>query len=242
MSAGRRRRERQQRAPGPARPGRRVTVEDVRELVGPATPHFALQIRDRDRAPDRGARQPTTRPASRASARSRRLEELAERGVTSRDRSRRASSRFRASRSAQGQRAADGRASARGQRRAPQRDAARAAARATRSCASGPHRARLHRPARARARVDRPGPGPDALRRRQPASTSAGGGPGLARMVKGVFGPTMADEHRIARLLLALSPGDGVLDVACGPGNFSRSSRAPSATPGSWSASTLRSR
>jgi ubiquinone/menaquinone biosynthesis C-methylase UbiE len=46
--------------------------------------------------------------------------------------------------------------------------------------------------------------------------------PGLARMVKGVFGPTMADEHRIARLLLSLSPGDGVLDVACGPGNFSR--------------------
>lgn len=24
-----------------------VTVEDIRELVGPATPHFALQIRDR---------------------------------------------------------------------------------------------------------------------------------------------------------------------------------------------------
>jgi ubiquinone/menaquinone biosynthesis C-methylase UbiE len=46
--------------------------------------------------------------------------------------------------------------------------------------------------------------------------------PGLARMFKGVFGPTMADEHRIARLLLSLSPGDGVLDVACGPGNFSR--------------------
>jgi hypothetical protein len=28
-------------------PGRRVTVEDIRALVGPATPHFALQIRDR---------------------------------------------------------------------------------------------------------------------------------------------------------------------------------------------------
>jgi hypothetical protein len=28
-------------------PGRRVTVEDIRELVGPASPHFALQIRDR---------------------------------------------------------------------------------------------------------------------------------------------------------------------------------------------------
>lgn len=32
----------------------------------------------------------------------------------------------------------------------------------------------------------------------------------------------MSDEHRIARLLLGLVPGDGVLDVACGTGNFSR--------------------
>jgi ubiquinone/menaquinone biosynthesis C-methylase UbiE len=32
----------------------------------------------------------------------------------------------------------------------------------------------------------------------------------------------MDDEHRIARLLLGLTPGDGVLDVACGPGNFTR--------------------
>jgi len=46
--------------------------------------------------------------------------------------------------------------------------------------------------------------------------------PALARMVKGLCGPGMTDEHRIARLLLGLSPGDGVLDVACGPGNFSR--------------------
>jgi hypothetical protein len=28
-------------------PGHRVTVDDIRELVGAATPHFALQIRDR---------------------------------------------------------------------------------------------------------------------------------------------------------------------------------------------------
>jgi ubiquinone/menaquinone biosynthesis C-methylase UbiE len=46
--------------------------------------------------------------------------------------------------------------------------------------------------------------------------------PALGRVAKGVFGPGMADERRIARLLLGLSPGDGVLDVACGPGNFSR--------------------
>jgi ubiquinone/menaquinone biosynthesis C-methylase UbiE len=46
--------------------------------------------------------------------------------------------------------------------------------------------------------------------------------PALGRAAKGVLGPGMADERRIARLLLGLAPGDGVLDVACGPGNFSR--------------------
>ena len=46
--------------------------------------------------------------------------------------------------------------------------------------------------------------------------------PALGRVFKGVLGPSMADEHRIARLLLALSPGDGVLDVACGTGSFCR--------------------
>jgi SAM-dependent methyltransferase len=46
--------------------------------------------------------------------------------------------------------------------------------------------------------------------------------PALGRIFKGMLGPGMADEHRIARLLLSLSPGDGVLDVACGTGNFSR--------------------
>jgi ubiquinone/menaquinone biosynthesis C-methylase UbiE len=46
--------------------------------------------------------------------------------------------------------------------------------------------------------------------------------PVLGRLAKGLFGPGMANEHRIARLLLALGRGDGVLDVACGPGNFSR--------------------
>jgi ubiquinone/menaquinone biosynthesis C-methylase UbiE len=46
--------------------------------------------------------------------------------------------------------------------------------------------------------------------------------PALGRVAKGVMGPGMQDEHRIARLLLGLSPGDGVLDVACGTGNFTR--------------------
>jgi ubiquinone/menaquinone biosynthesis C-methylase UbiE len=46
--------------------------------------------------------------------------------------------------------------------------------------------------------------------------------PALARMVKGITGPGMDEEVRIARLLLGLRLGDAVLDVACGPGNFSR--------------------
>ncbi|MFL5825437.1 MAG: class I SAM-dependent methyltransferase [Thermoleophilaceae bacterium] len=46
--------------------------------------------------------------------------------------------------------------------------------------------------------------------------------PALGRIAKGVFGPGMDEERRIARLLLGLSPGDGVLDVACGTGGFSR--------------------
>ncbi len=46
--------------------------------------------------------------------------------------------------------------------------------------------------------------------------------PALARAAKGLTGPGMAEEVRIARLLLGLGPGDLVLDVACGPGNFSR--------------------
>jgi SAM-dependent methyltransferase len=46
--------------------------------------------------------------------------------------------------------------------------------------------------------------------------------PALGWVAKGPLGPGMRDEHRIARLLLGLGPGDGVLDVACGPGNFTR--------------------
>ena len=47
--------------------------------------------------------------------------------------------------------------------------------------------------------------------------------PGLSRVVKGLTGPGMDEEMRIARLLLGLSSGHVVLDVACGPGNFTRS-------------------
>lgn len=46
--------------------------------------------------------------------------------------------------------------------------------------------------------------------------------PALGRVFKGVTGPGMAEEIRIARLLLGLGEGDTVLDIACGPGNFTR--------------------
>ena len=46
--------------------------------------------------------------------------------------------------------------------------------------------------------------------------------PALGRVFKGVTGPGMAEEMRIARLLLGLGEADTVLDVACGPCNFTR--------------------
>lgn len=46
--------------------------------------------------------------------------------------------------------------------------------------------------------------------------------PVLGRLLTGVRGTGTKEERRIARLLLGLRPGDGVLDVACGPGNFTR--------------------
>jgi ubiquinone/menaquinone biosynthesis C-methylase UbiE len=42
------------------------------------------------------------------------------------------------------------------------------------------------------------------------------------RLLMGFAGPGTEDEHRIALEMLAISPGDRVLDVACGPGNFTR--------------------
>ncbi len=43
-----------------------------------------------------------------------------------------------------------------------------------------------------------------------------------ARLLMGLTGPDTAEEHRIALEMLTLAPGERVLDVACGPGNFSR--------------------
>jgi SAM-dependent methyltransferase len=46
--------------------------------------------------------------------------------------------------------------------------------------------------------------------------------PALGRIAKGVRGPGMAEEHRLAVQLLALQPAQVVLDVACGTGAFTR--------------------
>jgi ubiquinone/menaquinone biosynthesis C-methylase UbiE len=42
------------------------------------------------------------------------------------------------------------------------------------------------------------------------------------RLLMGVTGPGTDEEHRMALSMLAIAPGDRVLDVACGPGNFTR--------------------
>jgi SAM-dependent methyltransferase len=43
-----------------------------------------------------------------------------------------------------------------------------------------------------------------------------------ARLLMGLGGPGTDGEHRIALEMLSIAAGDRVLDVACGPGNFTR--------------------
>lgn len=56
--------------------------------------------------------------------------------------------------------------------------------------------------------------------------------PALARLVKGPSGPSMAEELRAARRLLAVTEGAVVLDVACGPGNVTRALAADAGAAG----------
>jgi ubiquinone/menaquinone biosynthesis C-methylase UbiE len=46
--------------------------------------------------------------------------------------------------------------------------------------------------------------------------------PVLGRLLMGGMGPGMGDERRLAIEMLELEGGETVLDVACGPGNFTR--------------------
>ncbi|MGH2905990.1 MAG: class I SAM-dependent methyltransferase [Solirubrobacterales bacterium] len=46
--------------------------------------------------------------------------------------------------------------------------------------------------------------------------------PGWGRLMKGFGGPSMSAEYELAGELLALAPGARVLDLGCGPGNFTR--------------------
>ena len=43
-----------------------------------------------------------------------------------------------------------------------------------------------------------------------------------SRLLMGLTGPGTQEEHRIALAMLSIDRGDRVLDVACGPGNFTR--------------------
>ena len=51
------------------------------------------------------------------------------------------------------------------------------------------------------------------------------------RLLMGLTGPGTEEEHQMALEMLSIEPGDRVLDVACGPGNFSRDF-APAASEG----------
>lgn len=47
------------------------------------------------------------------------------------------------------------------------------------------------------------------------------------RLLMGLTGPGTEEEHRMALAMLSIDRGDRVLDVACGPGNFTRDFAEP---------------
>ena len=198
---------------------RDVTVDDVRQLMGASTPHFALQLRNRIRTLIRGL--PPEDPARLLGEQEiARLERLGFEGE------------LRGEPAQDGQRVAPlaGRRRAATLRRGPDHRV---------SLSAGLERAiGLLDPARrppAAPVVDgyidllggagRSGGRPAQrlmLTRALPVVYERWWRPTWGRMVMGPLGPGMAGERRIAQELLELAPGDTVLDIACGPGNFVR--------------------
>ncbi len=195
--------------------GRKVTVEDIRALAGPSTPHFALQIRNRIQRLIDGLEEAD--PA--------RIE--GELQIARLDRARPPLGRP-ARRRAGDAACALGIAAA----RMPPNDRADPDAVRRAGDLLRPEAAERSRDPGATAagyldllggELESTGAVQDLMTTRiVPAIYERYWRPALARMVKGFTGPGMAEEIRIARLLLGLGPGDTVLDVACGPGNFSR--------------------
>src|SRR3954465_3096278 len=227
---------------------RPVTVDDVRQLMGPPTPHFATQHR---RPPTRGGLDPPLRDAA-ANPHPKADPHPPARGP-------RPPARRGGDRAPRAPRVHGGAA----RRARPARPAPPALARRRRAAAlrRGPHQrvtlsAGLERaiglldPARrppspvlSRPEASPPAsPQPDGyldllggtgrtggrpaqrlmVTRALPVVYERWWRPAWGRVLMGPLGPGMEGERRIAHELMALTPGDTVLDLACGPGNFVR--------------------
>ena len=181
--------------------GREITVEDIRALAGPSTPHFALQIRNRIQrliAPlpaDHPARVEGERQVARLTELAQPLRRPARRRMTA-----------EAPAAGALERAIE-----------LLDDAPRPSSPPSRGLNQAGYLDLLE------GELESTGPTQDLMvTRLVPAIYERYWRPALGRVAKGVTGPGMAEEMRIARLLLGLGEGDTVLDLACGPGNFSR--------------------
>ncbi len=179
--------------------GREITIDDIRSLAGPATPHFSLQIRNRIQKLIQGL--PAGDPVRAEGEQPDRAPHRA----------------LRALRRAAGRQMKAVAESAR-ERLSEVLDA-RSNALATEDS----HWEHGYLDLLGEDAPDSTGVTQDLmLTRVVPVVYERWWRPTLAWAAKGLTGPGMAEEVRIARLFLGLSHGDKVLDVACGPANFSR--------------------
>ena len=193
-----------------ARSTREPTVEDVRQLMGASTPHFALQLRNRIRTLIPGCRRTTPR-ASRASARSR--------GWT----------RWRSGAERRGAKAA----ASRHARACARRRAGDAPASARCRCSRPEERERADAPGGyldllgRGAGVDRRGAGPDA-HRLVPRIYERWWRPRARRAFKGVFGPGMGTSTGSRACCWACRPATACSTWRAAPGT------SPVTSPGRW--------